>query len=180
MTGYMNEIIWTRVLGHNEIETGMFWSDGTQCWICSKWNKLMIQYDFYSDEKAFIQRIQQIENLHSAVDNCVRLKQEPDVYVDKSGHNLKGELETIRSDGYNSDDSLIQEAPEHLEETHVRNTGINFGGSLRSIPGSAGAGTKRANTLLIPSPPAPEGDNRTEEAPASLESNDQKPESGYS
>ena len=54
MTGYMNEIIWTRVLGHNEIETGMFWSDGTQCWICAKWNKLMIQYDFYSDEKAFI------------------------------------------------------------------------------------------------------------------------------
>ena len=39
MTGYMNETIWTRVLGHNEIETGMFWQDGTQCWICSKWNK---------------------------------------------------------------------------------------------------------------------------------------------
>ena len=36
MTGYMNEIIFSRVLGHDEIEEGDFWVDSTQCWVCRK------------------------------------------------------------------------------------------------------------------------------------------------
>lgn len=42
MTGYMNEIIFSRVLGHDEIEEGHFWVDSVQCWFCSKWNKCLI------------------------------------------------------------------------------------------------------------------------------------------
>lgn len=39
MTGYMNEIIYTRILGHDEIEQGNYWADATTCYICAKWEK---------------------------------------------------------------------------------------------------------------------------------------------
>ena len=34
MTGYMNEIVFSRILGHDDIEQGVYWVDGTQCWMC--------------------------------------------------------------------------------------------------------------------------------------------------
>ena len=34
MTGYMQEIIFTRVLGHEDIQEGTFWVDTVQCWVC--------------------------------------------------------------------------------------------------------------------------------------------------
>ena len=34
MTGYMNEIVFSRVLGHDEIEEGTYWVDTVQCWVC--------------------------------------------------------------------------------------------------------------------------------------------------
>ena len=34
MTGYMNEIVFSRVLGHEDIEQGNYWLDATQCWVC--------------------------------------------------------------------------------------------------------------------------------------------------
>lgn len=39
MTGYMNELIFTRVLGSTEIFQGNVWKDCSQCYICEKWNK---------------------------------------------------------------------------------------------------------------------------------------------
>ena len=39
MTGYMNEIIYSRILGHDDIEQANYWSDTTQCYVCQKWNK---------------------------------------------------------------------------------------------------------------------------------------------
>ena len=57
MTGYMNEIIFTRILGHEDIEQGAFWTDGTQCWICQKWNKATISYDLLGDKQVFTQKL---------------------------------------------------------------------------------------------------------------------------
>ena len=45
MTGYMNETIFTRILGHEDIEEGSYWTDTTQCWICHKWNKVTLAYN---------------------------------------------------------------------------------------------------------------------------------------
>ena len=39
MTGYMEKIIFTRVLGSEEIEHADVWKDGSQCWVCEKWSK---------------------------------------------------------------------------------------------------------------------------------------------
>lgn len=50
MTGYMNEIIFSRVLGNDEIEEGEFWMDTTQCWVCHKWNKVTLAYHKHSDK----------------------------------------------------------------------------------------------------------------------------------
>jgi hypothetical protein len=44
MTGYMNEIIFTRVLGNEDILYGNIWKDSSQCWICEKWDKTKICY----------------------------------------------------------------------------------------------------------------------------------------
>ena len=39
MTGYMNNIILSRVLGHDDIEQGTYWTDCNSCWVCNRWNK---------------------------------------------------------------------------------------------------------------------------------------------
>lgn len=44
MTGYMNDIIFTRVLGTDEIENGHIWKDCSQCFVCEKWDKTQITY----------------------------------------------------------------------------------------------------------------------------------------
>lgn len=53
MTGYMNEIIFSRVLGYDDIEQGTYWCDSTQCWICQKWNKVEIKYHISDDYAIF-------------------------------------------------------------------------------------------------------------------------------
>ena len=63
MTGYMNEIIFSRVLGQEEIEEGSFWVDTTKCWVCHKWNKVTLAYHLKNDEEIFTQKVSQIDNL---------------------------------------------------------------------------------------------------------------------
>ena len=36
-TGYMKEVIFTRVLGNVAIEDGEIWKDTMTCWVCEKW-----------------------------------------------------------------------------------------------------------------------------------------------
>ena len=52
MTGYMNEIIFSRILGHEEIEEGAFWVDTVQCWVCQKWDKIIFSYN-ETDKEVF-------------------------------------------------------------------------------------------------------------------------------
>jgi hypothetical protein len=53
MTGYMNEIVFSRVLGHDDIEQGTYWVDTTQCWVCQKWSKVDISYHLTDDREIF-------------------------------------------------------------------------------------------------------------------------------
>ena len=53
MTGYMNEIIFSRVLGSDEIEEGDYWVDSTQCWVCRKHSKVTIAYHLLDDKEIF-------------------------------------------------------------------------------------------------------------------------------
>lgn len=39
MTGYMNDVIFTRVLGNDEIDRGYVWKDCSQCYVCEKWDQ---------------------------------------------------------------------------------------------------------------------------------------------
>jgi len=71
MTGYMNEIIFSRVLGHDEIEEGTFWVDTTQCWICHKWNKVTLAYHLVNDKEIFTQKVSQIDDLQLTISKCV-------------------------------------------------------------------------------------------------------------
>ena len=49
MTGYMQEIIFSRILGHEEIEQGTYWVDTVQCWVCHKWDKCTFKIDDAED-----------------------------------------------------------------------------------------------------------------------------------
>ena len=53
MTGYMNDVIFTRILGHDDIEEGSYWTDTTQCWICHKWDKVTLAYNINADKEIF-------------------------------------------------------------------------------------------------------------------------------
>ena len=72
MTGYMNEVVFTRILGHDDVEQGQFWADGTQCWVCQKWNKVQIAYHLHDDKSMFHQKVYRIQNLHDTVNEIVK------------------------------------------------------------------------------------------------------------
>jgi len=63
MTGYMNEMIFSRVLGHDDIEEGAYWTDSVQCWICQKWNKITLAYHISEDREVFHQKVIQLDSL---------------------------------------------------------------------------------------------------------------------
>lgn len=69
MTGYMNEIIYSRILGHDEIEQGNYWSDTTMCYICQRWSKQVITYDPRVDVSKWSQKITQVNTLKDTIDN---------------------------------------------------------------------------------------------------------------
>ena len=60
MTGYMNEIIFSRILGHEDVEEGYFWVDTVQCWICQKWDKQVFEFN-ESDKEVFVQNIEKVK-----------------------------------------------------------------------------------------------------------------------
>jgi hypothetical protein len=44
MTGFLKEIIFTRFIGHDDVESSAVWRDSSQCWICEKWDKAHLQF----------------------------------------------------------------------------------------------------------------------------------------
>lgn len=75
MTGYMNEIIFTRVLGIDDIYQGGVWKDTSQCWVCEKWDKTKIKYD-EKDKKLFAQNINKLKDLDEVIKECVKVQNE--------------------------------------------------------------------------------------------------------
>ena len=40
----MNEVVFSRIIGHEEIEDAEVWKDSSYCWVCEKWNKHTIDF----------------------------------------------------------------------------------------------------------------------------------------
>ena len=70
MTGYMNEIVFSRMLGNDDIEQGQYWTDTTQCWVCQRWDKVRITVE-PDDKGVFHQKISQVAKLTETIQNCV-------------------------------------------------------------------------------------------------------------
>ena len=120
MTGYMNEIIFSRVLGHDEIEEGTFWCDTVQCWVCGKWDKVVFKHD-PDDREVFRQKIDKVKKFQDKIGVLVgrgmerereRLKKENALMDEDIESNID-----INAD--KSEDSFIEEVPEELEGTHA-------------------------------------------------------------
>ena len=73
MTGYMKEVIFTRVVGHEDIEGGDRWKDACQCWICEKWDKSIIEFG-REDEDIMRENINQLEELKVAIKERLNVK----------------------------------------------------------------------------------------------------------
>jgi hypothetical protein len=67
MNGYMNSIVFTRILGYDDIEQGAYWMDACTCWICSKWNYIQINYHPVNDKHEFNKKIEKMEQLQDHV-----------------------------------------------------------------------------------------------------------------
>lgn len=63
----MTEVIFTRILGHDDIEQGNYWADTTLCYICAKWEKTTISFDSRTDSSAWTLKIVQINNLTKTI-----------------------------------------------------------------------------------------------------------------
>ena len=72
MTGYMNDIILSRVLGMDDIYEGEAWKDGCQCWVCDKWDKITIEYHDH-DHKLMKSKISRLGELHELLKEIVDL-----------------------------------------------------------------------------------------------------------
>jgi len=44
MNGFLKEVIFTRYIGHHEVDSHEVWRDCSQCWICEHWAKATVQY----------------------------------------------------------------------------------------------------------------------------------------
>ena len=105
MNGYMNKTIFTRILGHDEIEQGHYWVDTNQCWICQGWNLIEIKFHPIEDRALFTKNLDRIEMLQSTVQNAVMQAMQNegifDEYVDLE------DMENITEEG--TDESKISE-----------------------------------------------------------------------
>jgi hypothetical protein len=52
MTGYMNNVIFTRVVGSDEVEDLEVWKDCSQCYACEKWKLQRVEY--YDEYKRYM------------------------------------------------------------------------------------------------------------------------------
>lgn len=76
MTGYMNEVIFSRILGHDDIEQGNYWADTNLCYICHRWDKIQILFDDRTDTSAWTHKITQITNLKRTIESLKEEKRE--------------------------------------------------------------------------------------------------------
>lgn len=67
MTGYMQEVIFSRILGQDDIEQGNYWADTTLCYICARWEKVTISFDSRTDGSAWTLKSVQIQNLQKTI-----------------------------------------------------------------------------------------------------------------
>ena len=65
MADYMNSLVLSRTLGHDDIEQGSYWTDSTMCWICSRWNKLDVSYHHVKDKETFAERVDKLTQLQN-------------------------------------------------------------------------------------------------------------------
>ena len=75
MTGYMNDVIFTRVLGNDEIDRGHIWKDCSQCYVCEKWDTTKFEVH-EKDKKLMKQNIQKLDDLHNVLKDVVNLQNE--------------------------------------------------------------------------------------------------------
>ena len=150
MTGYMNEIIFTRVLGHAEIEEGAYWQDSTQCWLCQKWSKALITYHKDEDRKFFAQKLDQLEKVHSVVNRTIT-----QTFFKRSKHAKKlVEFDEEDEDDYDvisprSDNSYhIEEVPEEMELSGGFNTTHRRSGGVRGFGNSGMSRSDMKKTLI--------------------------------
>lgn len=120
MVGYMNEIVFSRVLGNDDIEEGHFWVDTTQCWICNRWNKVIVAYNPHHDKEIFTQKVFQVEKLKQTVNNFVQDG------IDKERlAKMREEVEVVKDPIKVSSNGRIEEVDAEFEQT-MRPSAITF------------------------------------------------------
>ena len=73
MANYLSEVIFTRVLGCDNVEHGSVWKDTSQCWICEKWSQQRIE--FHEDDINMLkQGINKLGELDEVVQKCLDAK----------------------------------------------------------------------------------------------------------
>ena len=65
MTGYMNDVIFSRIIGPREIEEEgpTRWKDTSQCYICEMWDKTTFAYHD-NDHKLMQKNVSRLSELH--------------------------------------------------------------------------------------------------------------------
>jgi hypothetical protein len=121
MTGYMNEIIFTRILGNDDILEATTWKDCSQCYMCEKHKKIEIKYQ-ETDSKIMKQSVLKLEGLQKVMMEYIMLQQEQAMQkVDDI--QIKAMYDSKESYFDNSQDTQIQE--KQTKKSKVRSVSLN-------------------------------------------------------
>jgi hypothetical protein len=65
MVSYMSEVVFSRYLGHDDIEGGETWRDTPQCYCCEQWSKTKLPFrrDYVNNMKQDMQRLADLDQV---------------------------------------------------------------------------------------------------------------------
>jgi hypothetical protein len=72
MTGYMSHVIFTRILGHEDIEQSGFWIDSSHCWLCDEFAKMTVTFNPIEDRAIMSRNIDRLEQLSYKLNTYVQ------------------------------------------------------------------------------------------------------------
>jgi phosphoribosylaminoimidazole-succinocarboxamide synthase len=105
MTGYMQNIIFTRIIGHDDIEQSGYWIDSSNCWLCEEYAKMTVTFNPLEDRAVMSRNIDRLEALSYKINQYVQKE-----IIEAGMQDLDSKVEVVLADDVlNADEEVKKE-----------------------------------------------------------------------
>eukprot|EP00347_Sterkiella_histriomuscorum_P011119 403373687 len=119
MQGFLKDLIFARYLGHTDIENGQYWRDCNQCWVCEKWDKVKVDFQFNDAIEDL--KFQKIQDFLSAQQNGVIRDKDLNPIWEEHLESLDDEYEERQQDIEIQQRKVVERKNPNLFEQDVEN-----------------------------------------------------------